>query len=404
VAQYFNRFELRSITSVPPEPVSGFRRGLAWIRRAPLPGSIALVLTAALSIVWPALLGAHEAGTTRVVASFTANRTYAIELTTDASTLLARLEAASKKPRSSPVTAADYRRGFTLLCGEISRHLEAVFDGAPAPVSPTCIVDDAVGGADPALSSLGVTIRFGGPIPDGATTFTWQYGLTATSYALMIVSSDGRTDSMTWLEGEQVGPVASLARLTAPVRRAGAASRYLRLGFTRFLPNGLGQVLFVLGLVLLTRRLTSILWQVGLFTLAHSAGLGLAYCRIVSPSASIVEALVILSVIYIACDNLVSPRLRPSRVVLIAAFGLVHGVALTDALQQLSRLTPPSPGDLLWFSAGIETGQLALILAAGAVVGGWASQRERHRQMVAVPASAVIATTGLLWMLGPIGL
>jgi hypothetical protein len=157
-------------------------------------------------------------------------------------------------------------------------------------------------------------------------------------------------------------------------------------------------------MVLLSRRLTPILWQAGVFTLAHLAALGLAYYRIVSPSASIVEALVMLSVIYIACDNLAGPRLRPLRVVLIVAFGLVHGVALADALQQLSRLTPPSPGDLLWFSAGIETGQLALILAACAVVGGWACQRDRHRQMVAVPASAVIATTGLLWMLRPIGL
>ena len=68
-----------------------------------------------LSIGSPAVVQAHEAGTTRVVASFTADRTYAIELTTDASTLLARLEAARKQPRSSPVTIADYRRGFGVL-------------------------------------------------------------------------------------------------------------------------------------------------------------------------------------------------------------------------------------------------------------------------------------------------
>jgi hypothetical protein len=349
-----------------------------------------------------AAVHAHEAGTTRVVASFTPDRRYAIELTTDASTLLARLEAARKQPRSSPATVADYRRGFAALCDEVGRHLAASFDGAPAPVSPSCVVDDEVTGSDPAVASLGVTIRFSGQIPVGAARFTWQYGLTSTAYALTIVSSDGSADPAQWLEGEQISPAALLDRVAAPGARARAAVRLFRRGFTRFLPNGPGQILFVLGIILLNRRFTAVLWQVGAFTLAYSIVLALMPDRLMSLSPSLVDALIVVSVIYVAFDNLLSARLKVARVGLIFAAGLIHGVAFAHAVRQFALPGAPSVADLFWFNAGIGTGQLALILGACAVAGEWASQRERYRRMVAVPASAVIVLTGLLWMLLPI--
>jgi hypothetical protein len=54
---------------------------------------LAMILSIASVAIFGAAarVSAHEAGTTRVVASFAADRSYAIELTTDASTLLARL-------------------------------------------------------------------------------------------------------------------------------------------------------------------------------------------------------------------------------------------------------------------------------------------------------------------------
>ena len=48
---------------------------------------------------------AHEIGTTRVVVSFPTADTYVVEITADASAILARLEAAAHQPRSGPLTA-----------------------------------------------------------------------------------------------------------------------------------------------------------------------------------------------------------------------------------------------------------------------------------------------------------
>ena len=181
---------------------------------------------AAVSLDSSVAVNAHEAGTTHVIASFTANRRYAIELTTDASTLLARLEAARKQPQSSPATIADYRRGFAGLCDEIGRHLAASFDGTRAPVAPACTVDDAVSGPEPSLASLGVTVRFDGSIPAGAKRFTWQYTLTYATYTLTIVSSDGHADETMSLEGGEVSRAAELDRVAAPVVRRGFVARY----------------------------------------------------------------------------------------------------------------------------------------------------------------------------------
>ena len=89
---------------------------------------------------------------------------------------------------------------------------------------------------------------------------------------------------------------------------------------------------------------------------------------------------------------------------MIFAFGLIHGIAFAEALRELSAPRVPLLGDLFWFIVGLETGQWSLTLAACAIIGGWACQRERHRQMIGVPVSAAIALAGLLWILRPISL
>jgi hypothetical protein len=325
---------------------------------------------------------AHEAGSTRVVASFTPDRRYAIELTTDASTLLARLEVAARQPRSSPSTIADYRRGFVTSCGEVAAHLEVAFDGTPAPVLPACVVDDAVTGSDPAVASLGVTVRLRGAIPAGARRFTWKYGLISTTYALTLASSDGAADETQWLEGDQVSAVALLDRVAAPAARARAVDRYFRFGFSRFLPNGPGQILFVLGMVLLNRRLRSVLWQVGTFSLAYSVTLAVTADRLVRMSPSTLAALIVLSVMYVAFDHLLGARLRVARLGIIAGFGVIHGVAFAAAVRQFALPGAPSVADLFWFNAGIGSGELVLIVGACLVTGNWACRREASNYLL----------------------
>ena len=126
--------------------------------------------------------------------------------------------------------------------------------------------------------------------------------------------------------------------LTSPppmVTRLAPPWRYLTLGFTHIVPHGLDHMLFVLGIYLLSRRARSVLCQVSAFTVAHSITLGLSMYGVVSVSPRIVEPMIAISIAYVAIENLFLSELKSWRVVLVFAFGLLHGMGFAGALKDL---------------------------------------------------------------------
>jgi hydrogenase/urease accessory protein HupE len=360
-----------------------------WLAARVVCGALAAILAGATAT------HAHEIGTTRIVASFAADDTYAIEVMTDASVLLARLELARKQPRTSPASAADVQRGLDVLCDEVPRHVSVAFDGIAHVPDATCLVDSADRVPKNDLSALGVTVTLRGVIPPRAQTFRWQYDLTFASYALTVKSAS-RADETMWLEGGQESRAVALARVEPPSHAAVARS-YFGLGFTHILPNGLDHILFVLGIFLLSRRLRPILWQVSAFTLAHSITLGLTLYGVISLSPSIVEPLIALSIVYVAVENIVTSELKPWRVALVFGFGLLHGMGFAGVLRELALPRSEFLTGLVAFNAGVEAGQLTVILSAFLIIGNWARNRDGYREMIVVPGSTAIALTGLVW-------
>ena len=85
----------------------------------------------ALVLVWaliPQVALAHEIGTTRVIATVAADRSYAIAISSDASALLGRLELAQRRPITSGTSAAEVQRAFDAVCHEVPRHVAVRFD------------------------------------------------------------------------------------------------------------------------------------------------------------------------------------------------------------------------------------------------------------------------------------
>jgi hypothetical protein len=184
----------------------------------------------------------------------------------------------------------------------------------------------------------------------------------------------------------------------APVE-AGSSQVVLRfggLGFSHILPKGLDHILFVIGLALLSPRLKPLLAQVTAFTLAHTFTLGLSTYGVLRLSPRVVEPLIALSIVYVAIENLLTSRLRPARLVLVFAFGLLHGLGFAGALTELGWPEGRRLVALLAFNAGVELGQLTVIgllllmLAAAARAGV-------TRERIVRPASLLIAAAGLYW-------
>ena len=173
--------------------------------------------------------------------------------------------------------------------------------------------------------------------------------------------------------------------------------KFLVLGFTHILPGGLDHILFILGLFLLARDAVTLLFQVTLFTIAHSLTLGLSLVGWLSLPTQWVEVAIALSIAFVAVENLFQDKLSKWRPWMIFSFGLIHGLGFAHTFQETSVDAASLIPALFSFNVGIEAGQLTVIGIAWAVVAAW-WKRDDYSRLIARPASAVIAAVGIYWV------
>ncbi|UTW46368.1 HupE/UreJ family protein [bacterium SCSIO 12696] len=173
---------------------------------------------------------------------------------------------------------------------------------------------------------------------------------------------------------------------------------YLRLGFTHILPLGLDHVLFVLGLFFLNRRLKPLLWQVTAFTLAHTLTLGMAAAGLLEFNIRWVEALIALSICYVAIENLATDKLQPWRPLVVFIFGLLHGIGFASVLSDIGLPDGEFFPALISFNVGVELGQLTVIALAWLLLLKW-MDAPWYRQRIVMPACSLIALTGFWWFI-----
>jgi hydrogenase/urease accessory protein HupE len=336
---------------------------------------------------------AHEIGTTRVAVLFQEGRTYDVLIVTDASALLDKLEASAGRSPTSDPRPTHLQSLLTSFDGTFRERVKIEFDEAEARPAISYSVAPGIDGTSAAVA----TIRLTGPIPRGARHFAWTYAWTFASYAMVVRHAPTENPATEWMEGGQRSAPIAMALPAPAVDRLGTAWRYLALGFTHIVPNGLDHMLFVLGLYLLSHRARSVLLQVSAFTIAHSITLGLSLYGVVAVSPRIVEPLIALSIAYVAIENVFLAELRSWRVLLVFAFGLLHGLGFAGALKELGLPRSEFLTALLTFNVGVEAGQLAVMGAAFMLVGWHCAHRTWYRGRVVVPVSALIASTAVFW-------
>jgi hydrogenase/urease accessory protein HupE len=153
----------------------------------------------------------------------------------------------------------------------------------------------------------------------------------------------------------------------------GVAAGYFALGVDHIL-KGIDHLLFVLMLLLLIRDWRPLLAAITSFTVAHSISLGAASLGWIVVPAPPVEAIVALSIAFLAAELLHEggqrQRLSERYPWAVAfAFGLLHGLGFARALLEVGLPEGDVPLALLAFNIGVEAGQLlfiALALALGA--------------------------------------
>lgn len=171
---------------------------------------------------------------------------------------------------------------------------------------------------------------------------------------------------------------------------------FTKAGVEHIIPKGLDHILFVLGLFFSSLILRSLLWQVTAFTLAHTITLALAATEFVQIPGNIVEPVIALSIVWIAVENCVFKETNSWRPLIVFGFGLLHGLGFAAVLSEYGLPKGNLMSSLLAFNIGVELGQLAVIIAAAALV-WFIRNKSWYRQRVQIPISLLIALVGLFW-------
>ncbi|MGH7785496.1 MAG: HupE/UreJ family protein [Candidatus Binatia bacterium] len=177
--------------------------------------------------------------------------------------------------------------------------------------------------------------------------------------------------------------------------------RYGRLGVEHIL-GGSDHLLFVLGLMLLVRRLRPLALTITAFTVAHSLALGAAVLDVVRASPAPVEVVIALSIVLLAAELARPPDAPPTLTqrapwLVAFAFGLLHGLGFAGALAEVGLPSDQLPLSLLAFNLGVEVGQVAFVAALLLPLLYW--RRWADRAVVRLAPAYAIGTLAVVWAL-----
>jgi hypothetical protein len=237
-----------------------------------------------------------------------------------------------------------------------------------------------------------------------------------------------------------------------PLQNAGFLT-FIRMGMMHIF-TGVDHMSFMLGLVLISRRVRDLLFVVTGFTLGHSLTLALAVTGIVRPDARYIDSLVALTIaligaenigdstrhplplalglgglllamagakmlgapiglpmtlllggaLFAACYLLLTGQMRDAarvRLLVTLVFGLIHGFGFASNLLEMRLPTDRLASLLVGFNVGVEIGQVTVVLGALALAGLLVRAKlSIPRPLFTDLAASFLVGEGLFWFLG----
>ena len=362
-----------------------------------------LPITSFADIVKPAL----------VEISVKTDGTFQIELRASIEALLTGINSRYKNTKDAPNAQAyddlrvlppeQLRQAFRSFENDFLQEVKIAFDNEPQKFHIRAVDIPEPGYVKVPRISL---IIVEGEVPTTARSLTWYYPAQFGDNAVRVrqvdeVNEKWHWSSWQWLKNDEVSKPFSLTEVFTQQTFFQIVSTYLVSGFEHILPKGLDHILFILGIFLLSTRIKPLLWQVTMFTIAHTITLGLSMNDVINLPANIVEPLIALSIAYIGIENIVTPKLHKSRLLVVFIFGLLHGMGFASVLSDFGMPENDFATALISFNIGVEIAQVAIILLAyffiAHLVRNQLANEQQYRKIIVVPGSLLIALTGLYW-------
>ena len=146
---------------------------------------------------------------------------------------------------------------------------------------------------------------------------------------------------------------------------------FLYLG-AKHMVTGYDHLLFILGVIFFIYRLSHVALYVTMFSLGHSITLLTGVLTGIKVDAYLIDAIIGLSVVYKAFDNLGGFQtlfgVQPNTKAMVLVFGLFHGFGLATKLQALKPSKDGLIANMISFNVGVEIGQLIALSAMLGVI------------------------------------
>jgi hypothetical protein len=162
--------------------------------------------------------------------------------------------------------------------------------------------------------------------------------------------------------------------------------------------TGYDHLLFLCGVIFFLYRMREVAGYVTLFAIGHSVTLLAGVLGNIHVNAYLVDAIIGLSVVYKALDNLGAFRtwfgVQPDTRAAVLVFGFFHGFGLATKLQEFELSRDGLVTNILAFNVGVELGQLLALGAILIAMGFWRRTPAFARQAFA--ANTVLMTAGFV--------
>jgi HupE / UreJ protein len=215
----------------------------------------------------------------------------------------------------------------------------------------------------------------------------YRFVLAVACAALALLSAADPVWAHTVAEGDQAFVQASAGAQIGPFIYLGA----------KHMVTGYDHLLFLAGVIFFLYRLGEVALYVTLFAVGHSVTLLYGVLGGVQLDAHLIDAVIGLSVVYKALDNLEAFELlgwQPDARAAVLIFGFFHGFGLATKLQELQLAREGLVTNMVAFNVGVELGQLLALGAILIVMNYWRSTASFLR--LAYRSNVLLLTAGLL--------
>ncbi|WP_438465719.1 HupE/UreJ family protein [Marinomonas sp. PE14-40] len=174
---------------------------------------------------------------------------------------------------------------------------------------------------------------------------------------------------------------------------------FIYLG-AKHMVTGYDHLLFLFGIIFFLFKLKDVGLYVSLFAIGHSSTLLIGVFFDISANAYLIDAIIGLSVVYKALDNLNAFQrwfgFQPNTKLATLVFGFFHGFGLATKIQEFELADEGLLANLIAFNVGVEIGQLMALSVILIFMGFWRKHPKFMQQ--AFVSNTLLMTSGFVLM------